>query len=123
MCVQKRHQTHLGEGQGRASWKNDLVLQDEAQGRIRILIIQLWAGETEQAKAWRLSMSSSTHVATTWATATGNEAREGGGDTTMRSLTCQAEELGTDAKGAMQGLEQRKDTELVYSRRRKMKPE
>lgn len=41
----------------------------------------------------------------------------------MRSPTCQAEELGTDAKGAMQGLEQRKDTELVYSRGRKMKPE
>lgn len=62
-------------------------------------------------------------MTTTWAIATGNEAREGGGDTTMRSPACQAEELGTDAKGAMQGLEQRKDTELIYSRGRKMKPE
>lgn len=77
LCVQKRHQTHLGEGQGKASWKNDLVLQDEAQGKIRVFIIQLWTGETEQAKAWRLSVSWFTHVATTWGTATGNEAREG----------------------------------------------
>lgn len=44
-------------------------------------------------------MSGSTHVATTWAIVTRNEARARGGHVTMMNLACQAEEPGINAKG------------------------